>query len=681
MTKVEVDAQAQTALDIEAARRNAKLDVPATRAFIHGGEDAWKAHQRVEAILSADPVFDKSQKYYMTRKETYLKALKMQKRIEELRDIHHWDVRDMSFVHLALDELLPMGLHVTAFEPVVMSQGSEELKAKFGPLIKHRGIIGCYLQTELGHGTNVSQLETTATYIPESEEFEIHSPTLTSTKWWIGTLGKTANFGVVQACLILPGKRDMGPHLFLVQLRSLDTHEVLPHIKIGDIGPKAMGGYASVDNGYARFDHLRIPHSQMLSKFAQVTKEGKYIKPPHSKLSYGGMLYIRSTMVTTAGRMLAKAATVSLRYTTVRRQGNKGVDGSECQVISYPPVYCRLLPILSRAYVFILLGRNLTYAYMELSKQLSRGETESLPDMHAITSGLKILVSTTSVHDVEVARRSMGGHGYSAYSGLGKVYSDALPSVTYEGDNFVLDQQVVRAALKAHNQSQSSTHQSTFSAFLRLLKEKGSETQIALFESPNWVDWRVVVEVLEWRAARSVESYAKALENGQPDASADQRVSRAVTEAYVATQVADMIQSLSRLGLGDSAAIVGSLLTLYLLSTAEAALVDLLSLGVIATQSAVDKGGPAEMLRLEVARSCRELLPEAVSLSDAYGFTDWELDSALGVYDGRVYNALWDRVQTEPLNKSEITDGYLEFIKPLLERGKKLANEELKSKL
>lgn len=27
----------------------------------------------------------------------------------------------------------------------------------------------------------------------------------------------------------------------------------------------------------------------MLSKFAQVTNEGKYVKPPHAKLSYGGV--------------------------------------------------------------------------------------------------------------------------------------------------------------------------------------------------------------------------------------------------------------------------------------------------------------------------------------------------------------------------------------------------------
>jgi hypothetical protein len=83
------------------------------------------------------------------------------------------------------------------------------------------GSFRCYLQTELGHGTNVSRLETTSTYIPETQEFEINSPSLTSTKWWIGALGKSATHGAVQAKLILPNGKDMGPHLFLVQLRSL----------------------------------------------------------------------------------------------------------------------------------------------------------------------------------------------------------------------------------------------------------------------------------------------------------------------------------------------------------------------------------------------------------------------------------------------------------------------------
>jgi acyl-CoA oxidase len=109
----------------------------------------------------------------------------------------------------------------SAFEPVILSQGSPSLIAEYGQLIAHRGILGCYLQTELGHGTNVTALETTATYYPETRQFEIHTPTPTSRKWWIGALGKTATHGVVQAKLILPGGRDVGPHLFFVQLRSL----------------------------------------------------------------------------------------------------------------------------------------------------------------------------------------------------------------------------------------------------------------------------------------------------------------------------------------------------------------------------------------------------------------------------------------------------------------------------
>ena len=56
---------------------------------------------------------------------------------------------------------------------------------------------------------------------------------------------------------------------------------------------------------------------------------------------------------------LLLAITIAIRYATVRRQGHTGRDGLEQQIITYPSVYHRLLPILSRAYAFLLLGRNL----------------------------------------------------------------------------------------------------------------------------------------------------------------------------------------------------------------------------------------------------------------------------------------------------------------------------------
>lgn len=60
-------------------------------------------------------------------------------------------------------------------------------------------------QTELGHGSNVSALETTATYDPSTQEFVMNTPTLSATKWWIGALGTMATHALVMAKLILNG--------------------------------------------------------------------------------------------------------------------------------------------------------------------------------------------------------------------------------------------------------------------------------------------------------------------------------------------------------------------------------------------------------------------------------------------------------------------------------------------
>ncbi|RPD77314.1 acyl-CoA oxidase [Lentinus tigrinus ALCF2SS1-7] len=649
------------------ARASSSVDAAKLQVFLWG-EREWAARQRIESVLAKDPLFEKSARSFLTRSQMYYRALAMTNRLHELQEIHHWSPEEVNIAFKLVDEPLPINLHMAAFEPVIRTQGSPELKQKYSELIAQRGILGCYLQTELGHGTNVASLETTATYIPETHEFEIHSPTLTSSKWWIGALGKTATHGVVQTRLILPSGKDVGPHLFLVQLRSLDDHKVLPGITIGDIGPKAMGGYSAVDNGYASFDHVRIPREQMLSGFASVTPDGQYVQPPHAKLSYGGMLYIRSSMVSSGGWTIARGATIAIRYATVRRQGNKGPDGLERQVITYPSVYYRLLPILSHAYVFILLGRNLTKAFGEMTTRLTSGDTSLLAEMHATTSGLKVLISTTAIQDLETARRSMGGHGFSDFAGVGRLYADYVPAATYEGDNFVLDQQVVRAALKAFDalvvkKTRSVNELTPSTLYLRHLATSSSPPSSSL----NWNEPENVIALLERRAAAIVQERAQDLRD--PDASADQRVSRAVTEAFVAAQVGEIIKSLEETVGSKEATVLRKLYNLHLLVAAEGGLVDILSFGLLGPSAS--GGDPTRELRLAIKRHCEELLPEAIGLSDGFGFTDWELDSALGVYDGNVYENLWKRAQSEPLNTSEVTEGYERYIKPMLERGQR----------
>ena len=94
-----------------------------------------------------------------------------------------------------------------------------------------------------GHGSNVRGIELEATWDQNTKEFNLHSPTLTASKWWNGTLGRTATHAVVVAQLLLPSGQDgklvsHGPHPFVVQIRDPATHLPPSSIAVGDIGPK-----------------------------------------------------------------------------------------------------------------------------------------------------------------------------------------------------------------------------------------------------------------------------------------------------------------------------------------------------------------------------------------------------------------------------------------------------------
>jgi acyl-CoA oxidase len=57
--------------------------------------------------------------------------------------------------------------------------------------------------------------------------------------------------------------------------------------------------------------------------------------------------------------------------------------------------------------------------------------SDLLADLHAISCGLKALGSTTAAEGLEVCRRACGGHGYSAFGGIGAWYADYLHTTTW----------------------------------------------------------------------------------------------------------------------------------------------------------------------------------------------------------------------------------------------------------
>lgn len=67
-------------------------------------------------------------------------------------------------------------------------------------------MAGCYAQTELGHGSNVAGIETTATWDEKTDELVINTPSITAAKFWPGDLGHFASHAIVFARLRSKGK-------------------------------------------------------------------------------------------------------------------------------------------------------------------------------------------------------------------------------------------------------------------------------------------------------------------------------------------------------------------------------------------------------------------------------------------------------------------------------------------
>ncbi len=89
-------------------------------------------------------------------------------------------------------------------------------------------------------------------------------------------------------------------------------------LEVGDIGKKF--GFDATDNGYLKFNKLRIPRTNMLMQFARVTADGKFERLGNELLMYAAMLLMRGTLSLVGSFYLSMSTTIAIRYSCVRRQ-------------------------------------------------------------------------------------------------------------------------------------------------------------------------------------------------------------------------------------------------------------------------------------------------------------------------------------------------------------------------
>ncbi|KAF7732469.1 hypothetical protein EC973_003214 [Apophysomyces ossiformis] len=659
----------QMVQDLENARRKASFPVADMTRFLRGGAEAVENLEKVRAVIEKEPLFNKLNMIFMSRQEQLAHAVRVAERLIEIAEEHGWSEEEFAIMADLNDMLNPLSLHYGAFMAVIKAQGTDQQIEKWYMAAKRHAIVGCYAQTELAHGSNVAGLNTTATLDTKTDEFVIHSPDLTAAKWWIGGLGTTATHAVVQAQLIISGK-SYGPHLFIVPVRSPVDHKVIDGVQVGDIGPKAYGGFSTMDNGYAIFDHVRIPRENMLMRFSKVTKDGQYIAPVHAKLSYGSMVKLRVGIVIDAGWTLAKAAAIATRYSTVRRQFTDPADPSselERQVITYSSVQHRLFPLLSTAYALIISSHDLNAQFNDFQKQLAQEDTHLLPEIHATSCALKSWSTRRSTDGIEECRKAMGGHGFSAFSGLSQLFADFVPSNTYEGDNYVLAQQVARFLLKQlQNVTQGKRITSVTAEYLELLKLGSPDTPVAIPSEKDLLDPDLQLKLFGTRAARLVAGLARKLQAGRAwvDLNMDcWEINLAHAEYIILRQTISAAKNLQRsseyTAIAKPVQKIANLFCLSLLRQSSLA-------SFLVTSTILPKD--VHLVDNQFVVALAEVSDEAVGLTDAFGFSDYQLATVLGQKDGRAYEAFWTAVQSNPINSQDGREQFGILAKRILHR-------------
>jgi len=520
-------------------------------------------------------------------------------------------------------------------------------------------IIGTYAQTEVGHGTFVRGLETMATFDPESDEFVIHSPTLTSAKYWPSALGFTATHGVIMANLILSGKNH-GVHPFIVQLRSLDTGKNLAGIETGDIGLKM--GFNSTDMGYALFTHVRIPRNHMLMGNAQVYRDGTYVKGAHDKLAYSTLIYTRDRIIHTMAFQLAQAVIIASRYSIVREQGvGVATDTTqELPIIAYKSQHYRILTLMAQSYALVFAAKACTTIYRDVVARQAQGDHSALPHGHAVTAALKAYATQVAFDGAEDVRKCTGGYGYSVLSGFPAIVGSLAPMPTLEGENYVMYQQTARYLMKAARAANagrgSELHEGV--AYLAAPLQAACSLRGAEF-----LDAEEQIEIFRHRAARLVFYAFSLLEHAQeedklPYAQAWNKnmlplihAARAHIELFV---LESFIFQTALCPDPASQTVLHALRSLFALTAIE----NPASLGALGFfEDGYISFAQLESIRTQVDELLEKLMPEIIGLGDAWGFSDASLGSALGMRDGDVYGRLMGWTRQLPMNVKKREEG------------------------
>ncbi|MFN2590430.1 MAG: acyl-CoA dehydrogenase [Actinomycetota bacterium] len=349
-----------------------------------------------------------------------------------------------------LSLLVKLGVQFGLFGGAVAQLGTAEHHRRYLRDIGTLRLPGCFAMTETGHGSNVRDIRTTATYDPHRREFVIHTPDDDARKDYIGNAAVHGRMAAVFAQLEVNGAGH-GVHAFLVPIRT-GRGGAATGVRIEDCGEKL--GLNGVDNGRLWFDHVRVPRTALLNRFGDVSSDGGYSSPirdPSKRFfTMLSALVAGRVSIATAGVSASKSAlTIAVRYGSNRRQFGPAGE-RETVILDYLTHQRRLMPLLATTYALGFAAQHLVAEFgTVMTKRVSPTRRRSV---EGLAAGLKAMSTWHATETIQTCREACGGAGYLAENRLGALKADTDVFTTFEGDNTVLLQLVAKGLLTEYRE-------------------------------------------------------------------------------------------------------------------------------------------------------------------------------------------------------------------------------------
>jgi acyl-CoA oxidase len=518
--------------------------------------------------------------------------------------------------------VVKFGVQFGLFGGSVLSLGDDALHERYLAAIARGEMLGGFAMTELGHGSNVRDIETLARYHADEGVFVLHTPSESARKEWIGNAAEDGRFMTVFAQLEVDGQRH-GVHAFLVRIRQDDGHAV-PGVRIEDCGRKM--GLNGVDNGRLWFDQVKVPRDQLLGRFGRVDEHGRYDSPIPSAgerffTMLGTLVGGRIGVAASANTAAKVALTVAIRYGALRRQfGPPGAP--EICILDYPEHQARLFPRLAATVAF-------GFALRDLGQRFGRSPKSASEDrqLETLVAALKALSTRNAIDGIQACRECCGGMGFLAKNRIAKLRTDVDVFATFEGDNTVLLQLAAKSLLTDFRQRLSDDLVTTA---LALLTRRAADalthrnplgarrTDRAHLVDPEFHHnaFAYREETLLVSAARRIK---RRIDDGMSPFAAFNDVqdhllalARAFGERFVVERFAAAVGAAPA---GPEREVLSKLYALYCLVRMREDLAFFAENGYV-------EPAKARAIRKLIVTLCRELRPSAVALVNAFGIPD-----------------------------------------------------------